>query len=310
MEKIIVIAGPTAIGKTDLSIQLAEQFPSEIVSGDAMQVYRGMDIGTGKVTNTEQRSIPHYMLDIRNPDEPFSVAAFQQEARQCIANIHQKGKTPILVGGSGLYIQAILYDYTFSNEERHSGMTKKLEDRLQCEGNEVLYKELQEIDPEQAATIHPNNIRRVIRALEVYYTTGKTMTERHQSQSNTPLYDIHMIGLEMDREVLYSRINARVDQMFDLGLLEEVKTLYKKRYVDTQAMKAIGYKEIIPYLENESTLEAVKETLKQNSRRYAKRQYTWFKNKMDIHWYQMETNDALERTTQIIRDCQAFIQRA
>ncbi len=310
MNKLIVITGPTAIGKTDLSISIAQQFPSAIVSGDAMQIYRGMDIGTGKVTNAEKSGIPHYMLDIRNPDEPFSVAAFQKEARRSIATIHDQGKIPILVGGSGLYLQAILYDYTFSDRKRHAGMTEKLEERLKKEGNEVLYQELVEIDPEQAKSIHPNNIRRVIRALETYYTTGKTMTERHQSQSDAPLYDAFMIGLAMEREELYNRINERVDKMFESGLLTEAEHLYSQGYADTQAMKAIGYKEIISYLEGETTLEAAKEILKQNSRRYAKRQYTWFKNKMDIHWYQMETSDAQKQTEQIIHDCRSFLERA
>lgn len=285
MKNVIVIVGPTAVGKTKLSIQLANYFDAEIISGDSMQVYKGMDIGTGKVTELEKEEIPHYMLDIKHPDEPFSVADYQTCVQHYIEEINVNNKLPILVGGSGLYIQAVLYDYNFSNRRRDESITKRLEERLEVEGKEALYQELIQIDKEQAEKIHPNNYRRVIRALEIYETTGLTMTETHRKQNNQARYNHILIGLEMERESLYNQINERVDQMVEQGLIEEVTSLYKKGYQQCQSMQAIGYKEIIPYVKGEMDLDRAIELLKRNSRRYAKRQYTWFKNKMDIKWY-------------------------
>lgn len=285
MEKVIIIVGPTAVGKTKLSIELAKRLNTEVISGDSMQVYKGMDIGTGKVTEQEKENIPHHMLDILNPDQTFSVAEYQKIVQQKITQLNNKGKTPLLVGGSGLYIQAVLYDYTFSEQKRDEALTKQLELRIEQEGNLALYDELKQLDPIQATSIHPNNKRRLIRALETYYTTGKTMSERHAEQGQTPIYEHVLIGLEMDREQLYNQINQRVDQMIEQGLVEEVTYLYKQNYEHTQAMKAIGYKEIIPYIKGETDLEIAVSLLKRNSRHYAKRQYTWFKNKMNIQWY-------------------------
>ncbi len=287
MEKVIIIVGPTAVGKTKLSIDLAKRLNTEVISGDSMQVYKGMDIGTGKVTEQEKENIPHHMLDILHPDEAFSVAEYQRMVQQKINQINNTDNIPLLVGGSGLYIQAVLYDYIFSEQKRDETLTKELEKRMEAEGNLVLYNELKQLDPTQAAAIHPNNKRRLIRALETYYTTGKTMSERHAKQQHTPIYEHVLIGLEMDREQLYNQINQRVDQMIEHGLIEEVTYLYEQNYEHTQAMKAIGYKEIIPYLKGETDLETAVSLLKRNSRRYAKRQYTWFKNKMNIQWYNL-----------------------
>lgn len=287
MEKVIIIVGPTAVGKTKLSIDLAKRLNTEVISGDSMQVYKGMNIGTGKVTETEMENIPHHMLDILHPDEAFSVAEYQRMVQQKINQINNTDNIPLLVGGSGLYIQAVLYDYIFSEQKRDETLTKELEKRMEAEGNLVLYNELKQLDPNQAAAIHPNNKRRLIRALETYYTTGKTMSERHAKQQHTPIYEHVLIGLEMDREQLYNQINQRVDQMIEHGLIEEVTYLYEQNYEHTQAMKAIGYKEIIPYLKGETDLETAVSLLKRNSRRYAKRQYTWFKNKMNIQWYNL-----------------------
>lgn len=287
MEKVIIIVGPTAVGKTKLSIDLAKRLNTEVISGDSMQVYKGMNIGTGKVTETEMENIPHHMLDILHPDEAFSVAEYQRMVQQKINQINNTDKIPLLVGGSGLYIQAVLYDYIFSEQKRDETLTKELEKRMEAEGNLVLYNELKQLDPNQASAIHPNNKRRLIRALETYYTTGKTMSERHAKQQHTPIYEHVLIGLEMDREQLYNQINQRVDQMIEHGLIEEVTYLYEQNYEHTQAMKAIGYKEIIPYLKGETDLETAVSLLKRNSRRYAKRQYTWFKNKMNIQWYNL-----------------------
>lgn len=288
MDNVIVIVGPTAVGKTKLSIDLAQWFEVEIISGDSMQIYKGMDIGTGKITKDEREKIPHYMIDIKEPSETFSVAQFQTYVQKYIKEINARNKIPILVGGSGLYIQAVLFDYNFSTRKRNEKVTQKLQQRLKEEGKDVLYQELQQIDKEQAEKIHPNNYRRVIRALEIYETTGLTMTEIHQQQKRTARYNHLLIGLEMERNRLYNQINKRVDQMIKDGLIEEVERLYKQGLEKCQAMQAIGYKEIIPYIKGEMTLEQATDMLKRNSRRYAKRQYTWFKNKMDVNWYAMD----------------------
>lgn len=285
MEKVIIIVGPTAVGKTNLSIKLAKKLKTEVISGDSMQVYKGMNIGTGKVTEKEMEHVPHHMLDILNPDEPFSVADYQKQVQKKISDLNKQNITPLLVGGSGLYIQAVLYDYVFSDQKRDETLTKQLEARLETEGNLALYEELQQVDPVQAKHIHPNNKRRLIRALEVYQATGKTLSERQAEQNKTSTYDYYIIGLKMDREALYDQINQRVDTMVQNGLVEEVKHLYERGYEHTQAMKAIGYKELIPYIKGETDLNTAVELLKRNSRRYAKRQYTWFKNQMNIHWY-------------------------
>lgn len=285
MEKVIIIVGPTAVGKTNLSIKLAKKLKAEVISGDSMQVYKGMNIGTGKVTEKEMEHVPHHMLDILNPDEPFSVADYQKQVQKKISDLNKQNITPLLVGGSGLYIQAVLYDYVFSDQKRDETLTKQLEARLEAEGNLALYEELQQVDPVQAKHIHPNNKRRLIRALEVYQATGKTLSKRQAEQNKTSTYDYYIIGLKMDREALYDQINQRVDTMVQNGLVEEVKHLYERGYEHTQAMKAIGYKELIPYIKGETDLNTAVELLKRNSRRYAKRQYTWFKNQMNIHWY-------------------------
>jgi len=292
VKNVIVIVGPTAVGKTKLSIELAKCLKSEVISGDSMQVYKGMDIGTGKVTAEEKAGIPHHMLDIKYPDEPFSTAEYQRLVRSSIEKINEKEKIPILVGGSGLYIKSVLYDYDFTNRKRNTHITKKLEKRLKEEGKEALYRELKQIDAEQAKKIHPNNSRRVIRALEIYETTGFTMSEIHKQQETSPIYNHFIIGLEMERETLYNQINNRVDKMLEEGLVKEVARLYESGYEDCQSMKAIGYKELIPYVKGETDLETATETLKRNSRRYAKRQYTWFKNQMDINWYHIAAEKA------------------
>lgn len=284
-KKVVAIVGPTAVGKTALSIELAKRFDGEIISGDSMQVYKGMDIGTAKVTAEEMAGIPHYMIDIKNPNEPFTIADFQKEVRHYIEVITNKNKLPIIVGGSGLYIQAALYDYNFSIGKRDEKITKELEFFVEEHGIMPLYEELTKIDKEQAEKIHPNNHRRVIRAIEVYRKTGKTLTQLQQDQTTTSPYEPILIGLDMDRDLLYERINARVDQMIDDGLIEEVKSLYNRGFEHSQAMRAIGYKELIPYLKSEQSLADCIEVLKRNSRRFAKRQYTWFKNKMDVNWY-------------------------
>jgi len=287
VEKVIAIVGPTAVGKTSLSIRLAKRFDGEIISGDSMQIYKGMDIGTSKITEEEKEDIPHYMLDIRNPGEDFSVAQFKTLVQQHIKDITERNRLPFIVGGTGLYIKSVLYDYDFSDRKRDPEITKRLETFVREKGVLPLYEKLKKIDPYQAEKIHPNNYRRVIRALEIYETTGMTMSEYHKQQKSEPIYDYLLIGLTMERLILYEKINKRVDEMIDLGLVEEVKELIDQNLEDSQAMKAIGYKEFIPYFKGEQSLEQSIQLLKRNTRRYAKRQLTWFKNKMNVEWFDL-----------------------
>ncbi|WP_062110399.1 tRNA (adenosine(37)-N6)-dimethylallyltransferase MiaA [Bacillus niameyensis] len=294
--------GPTAVGKTNLSIEIAKRFDGEIISGDSMQIYKGMDIGTAKITNEEMQGIPHHLIDIINPDQSFSVAEFQTLVRAKIKEIQQRGRLPIIVGGTGLYIQAVLYDYQFSEVEGDVEFRMKMEERVQSGDGMKLYKELEKIDPISAKNIHPNNYRRVIRALEVYHTTGKTMTEFQKDQQRTLLYPALLIGLTMDRTKLYKRIEMRVEKMLEVGLVEEVEQLYKCGIgSDYQSMKAIGYKEILDYIIGKQTLEEAINQLKKNSRNYAKRQLTWFRNKMDVHWFDMtDGREEWEKTAKIL----------
>ncbi|WP_307852014.1 tRNA (adenosine(37)-N6)-dimethylallyltransferase MiaA [Neobacillus rhizophilus] len=264
---------------------MAKCFNGEIISGDSMQIYRGMDIGTAKIRKDEMEGIPHHLIDIREPDENFSVAEFQTLVRAKIKEIAEKGKLPIIVGGTGLYVQSVIYDYQFSDVSGDDEFRTQLEERANREGNEALYKELIEVDPESAAEIHPNNLRRVIRALEIFHLTGKTRQEIQKSQVLDLLYQTALVGLTMDRDKLYERINSRVDLMMQEGLFEEVKGLYGQGLRDCQSIQAIGYKEIYDYLDGKISLEEAVENLKQNSRRYAKRQLTWFRNKMEVEWF-------------------------
>lgn len=293
-EKVIVIVGPTAIGKTELSLKLAKDLNGEIISGDSMQVYKGLDIGTAKASKEEQEMVPHHLIDIIEMTEDYTVSDFQTKARSLIEDITSRGKVPIIVGGSGLYIQSVLYDYQFPNEARDEAVTKELEKEVESKGIEPLYNRLKEIDPKQADKIHPNNHRRVIRAVEIYETTGLTMTEIQERQKVTPLYEVQFIGLEMDRALLYERINQRIDIMVQNGLIAEVSKVFENVDQTSQAMSGIGYKEFIPYFRGESSLHECMDALKKNSRRFAKRQYTWFKNKMDIPWYNVSTNNKQE----------------
>src|SRR5699024_9118342 len=231
-----------------------------------------------------------HLIDIIKMTEEFSVSDFQTKARSLIKDITSRGKLPIIVGGSGLYIQSILYDYQFPNEARNEELTRQLEKEVESKGIEPLYNQLKEIDPKQASKIHPNNHRRVIRAVEIYKTTGLTMTEIQARQKVTPLYDAHIIGLEMDRDLLYKRINERVDIMIQAGLVAEAKNVFDTVGENSQAMSGIGYKELVPYFKSEMSLDECIEVLKLNSRRFAKRQYTWFKNKMDISWYNISAS--------------------
>ncbi|WP_404351578.1 tRNA (adenosine(37)-N6)-dimethylallyltransferase MiaA [Sutcliffiella horikoshii] len=298
-QKVIVIIGPTAVGKTKTSVELAKRLNGEIISGDSMQIYKTMDIGTAKVKKEEMQGIPHFLIDIKEPQEAYSVAEFQQDVRNKIDEITSRGRIPIIVGGTGLYIQSVLYDYQFSESGKDEEIRLRLEKRSQEIGVEKLHQELNEIDPKSAANIHPNNVRRVIRALEIFYTTGKTMSEYQDTQQPEPLYDIALIGLTMEREMLYERINLRVDLMMEEGLLREVQTLYNNEIRGCQSIQAIGYKELYAYFDGKVTLEQAVNDLKQNSRRYAKRQLTWFRNKMDVTWFDVTDGDFEQELSQI-----------
>lgn len=285
--KLLVIIGPTAVGKTKLSIEMAKRFNGEIISGDSMQVYKGMDIGTAKIKSEEMEGVPHYLLDIKEPDEPFSAAEFQERANVCIEDIQSRGKLPIIVGGTGLYIQSVIYDYHFSEAPSDPQYREQLEAQVKEVGIDSVFEQLRIVDPESAKRIHPNNVRRVIRALEIFHCTGKTMSEQLSEQPKEMKYDTCIIGLTMERDILYQRIDLRVDGMLEDGLLQEVRSFYEQGLKDCQSIQAIGYKEIYDYLEDRASLEVAVDSLKQNSRRYAKRQLTWFRNKMDVNWFDM-----------------------
>ncbi|MBN8249998.1 tRNA (adenosine(37)-N6)-dimethylallyltransferase MiaA [Priestia flexa] len=298
-QKLIVIIGPTAVGKTKLSIEMAKLLNGEVISGDSMQIYKKMDIGTAKVTSDEMEGIPHHLIDIKEPTESFSVAEFQEIVREKITDIHGRGKLPIIVGGTGLYIQSVIYDYQFTESAGDEHFRQRMEHFVAAHGIEPLYQKLCEIDPVGAESIHPNNHRRVIRALEVYEVTGKPFSVYNQEQNQELLYDVTLIGLTMDRDQLYDRINQRVDMMVQEGLVEEVKSLYDAGVRDVQSIQAIGYKELYTYFDGNCTLEEAIEQLKLNSRRYAKRQLTWFRNKMPVTWFEMEVDNFHEKFNKI-----------
>ena len=283
---VLCIVGPTAVGKTKMSIELAKQLNGEIISGDSMQIYRGMDIGTAKATMDERQGIPHHLIDEKNPDEPYSVAAFQQTVRAKMEEIKSRGKLPIIVGGTGLYIKSVLYDYEFAGESESKEIDEAKYGHL---SNEELHAKLAAVDEAGAKDIHPNNRKRVIRALEIYETSGVKKSEMIEKQEHKMIDDACLIGLTDDRNVLYDRINKRVDTMYETGLVEEVKALFDEGILaESQSIRAIGYKELYDYFKGLISLEESKELIKRNSRRYAKRQYTWFNNQMDVTWFKVD----------------------
>ncbi|MCY7984783.1 tRNA (adenosine(37)-N6)-dimethylallyltransferase MiaA [Bacillus inaquosorum] len=286
-QPVVILVGPTAVGKTNLSIQLAKSLNAEIISGDSMQVYKGMDIGTAKITEQEMEGVPHHLIDILDPQDSFSTADYQGLVRNKISEIAKRGKLPMIVGGTGLYIQSVLYDYTFTEEANDPAFRQSMQIAAEREGADFLHAKLAAADPEAAAVIHPNNTRRVIRALEILHTSGKTMSQHLKEQKRELLYNAVLIGLTMDRDTLYARINQRVDMMMEAGLLPEVKRLYDRNVRDCQSIQAIGYKELYAYFDGFVTLSDAVDQLKQNSRRYAKRQLTWFRNKMQVAWFDM-----------------------
>lgn len=295
---LIVIVGPTAVGKTALSIKVAKAVNGEIISGDAIQVYRGMDIGSAKVTQEEMEGIPHHLIDILNPDEAYSAAQFKAHAEKLIEDIYSRGKTPMIVGGTGLYIQSVLYEYEFTEEDK--ALKQELMQRFERLDKDTLYNLLIEKDPKAAAQIHMNNRQRVLRALTYYEMHHKSITDQKKSQTLSSKYDTFIIGLNMPRPILYDRINHRVLLMIEQGLVQEVSTLLSKGYREKQSMTAIGYKEIIPYIDGEVSLNQAVESLQQNSRNFAKRQLTWFNNQMKIDWFDTDDLSVQTITDQIM----------
>ncbi|MGL4337062.1 MAG: tRNA (adenosine(37)-N6)-dimethylallyltransferase MiaA [Turicibacter sp.] len=301
--ELVCIVGPTAVGKTKMSIELAKALNGEIISGDSMQIYKTMDIGTAKITEEERQGIPHHLLDEKNPDETYSVAEFQKTVRHKIDDIKRRGKLPIIVGGTGLYIKSVLYDYTFNEQEETK--TVDTDSLYELLTNEELYEKLKQVDEETAKTIHPNNRKRVLRALAIFESSGIRKSDLIEAQEHKLIYDVKLIGLTDDRELLYDRINKRVDVMFENGLLDEVKALFDQGISKlSQPIRAIGYKELYDYFEGLISLEECCELVKRNSRRYAKRQYTWFNNQMDVKWFSVDVNQFDETVDQVL----AFIK--
>ena len=299
--RVLILVGPTAVGKTAFSIELAKRFDGEILSADSMQIYRGMDIGTAKVTPEEMQGIPHYGLDLVDPDDPYTVVEFQQYADRIIRDINARGKLPIVVGGTMLYVKALTDHLDFTEATGDPEFRESLRLYAEQQGAEALHNRLRAIDPVTAERLHPNDTKRVIRALEVHHYTGRPMSESYQEQPEEPKYRFAMVGLNLDdRELLYERINRRVDIMMEQGLIEEVQGLLERGYHrDLQSMKAIGYKEIVEYLEGRLTLEEAVDAVKQGSRRYAKRQLSWWRREDRIRWFDVFATTPEERLQEI-----------
>ncbi len=286
---VVVIAGPTGIGKTELAMKLAEHIPVEIISADSRQIYRYMDIGTAKPTPEMRRTVVHHFIDILRPDQEYSAGQFGKDARTTVEEIARRRKFPLVVGGSGLYIRALLEGF-FQEDVKDKDVREQLMKRLQQEGEQRLYEELLRVDPAAAAKTHPNNPRRVIRALEVYYAAGKPLSYLQASRKDPAPFPYRFLVLNMPRVQLYRRINERVEKMFELGLVEEVRTILKMGYKPKlNALNSVGYKEVIAYLNKEINLFECKELIKQNTRRFAKRQLTWFRGQPNVQWVELES---------------------
>ena len=291
MQKVLVIAGPTAVGKTQFGIRCASLFNGEIISGDSIQIYKGLDIGSTKPDENELSQAKHYLIDIKEADGSYSVKEFQELSRKYIDQISSEGKLPIIVGGTGLYIKACLYDYQFFEEDGE-------DDQYEDLSNEELYEVLKEKDPEALEKIHVNNRRRLIRALNIYEKHHKGISEIKAQQEHKPIYDCLIIGLTAPRKVLFERINERVDRMMEKGLVKEIKTLLDQGITfDDQSMQGIGYKEFRAYFEKEKSLEECVEDIKIHSRHFAKRQYTFFNHQLDVKWFE-DKQEALEEVEQ------------
>ena len=294
---LIVIAGPTASGKTSLSLTLCHRLRGEVVAMDSMQVYRYMDIGTAKPTMEEREGIPHHMLDVTDPKDAYSVAEYAKQAKVCIDDVHQRGKIPILTGGTGLYLKALTSSMELGGTQGDPVIRKRLSDIAQVEnGGEELYERLQNVDPATAQRLHRNDIRRIIRALEVYELTGKPISCQQSKEQFECPYTLCILGLFMERETLYRRIETRVDAMMDMGLLAEVENLLHMGVPpEAQSMQGLGYKELIPVIRDGQPLKQAVDAIKLGTRHYAKRQMTWFRRTEGIIWLDVHANDCMER---------------
>ena len=304
-KKLIILTGPTAVGKTKLSIETARMLNAEIISADSMQVYKYMDIGTAKITKEEMEDITHYMVDELEPDEEFNVVVFKRLALKYMDEIYKKGKIPLIVGGTGFYIQALLYDIDFTeNDDDGGAIRKELEELVRVKGGEYLHSELAKVDKESADDIHPNNVKKVIRALEYYKLTGQKMSEhnKEQRQKESP-YNFLYLVLNDDRQLLYDRIDKRIDIMLKDGLIDEVKSLKEKGYTkDLVSMQGLGYKEILDYLDGSSTLDEAIYILKRDTRHFAKRQLTWFRREKVTTWIEKSKFENDEAILEYIKD--------
>ncbi|WP_201003348.1 tRNA (adenosine(37)-N6)-dimethylallyltransferase MiaA [Paenibacillus glycanilyticus] len=290
-QPLLVLVGPTAVGKTQLSLDLAKAWNAEIISGDSMQVYKEMDIGTAKLPLAERQGIVHHLIDICEPDVAYSVADFQVHCREAIADISARGKLPFIVGGTGLYVESVCYGFEFNENGSDPAFRDEQQRYAEEHGAEALHARLAEVDPKSAERLHPNDQRRIIRALEIFHMSGEMMSAQLERQKKESPYELCILGLAMDRKVLYSRIEQRVDQMLEDGLVEEVRGLLERGVTeDSLAMQGLGYKEIVMYLRGECTLEAAVELLKRDTRRFAKRQLSWFRHMKDIEWIDMGEN--------------------
>lgn len=290
MENLVIITGPTGIGKTELSLDLAKKYRGEIISSDSMQIYKKLNIGTAKI-DLDKTSIPHHMIDIIDPSDNFTVADFKNEAKKIITDINNRGGLPFLVGGTGLYINSLVYNLDFTETEPDYEYRDELREILEEEGSEFLYEKLQDQDRDMAEKIHKNNGQRIIRALEILKSGNKKGDNFRQENKD---YNLIYIGLNMDRAKLYEKINQRVDKMIDLGLVDEVKNLLDEGLdKNSQSLKAIGYKEVIAYLDDEMNFDEMVDLIKKNSRHYAKRQLTWFRRDDRIKWFDRESDTLL-----------------
>ena len=307
-KKIVVICGPTASGKTALSIALAKAFDGEVVSADSMQIYRRMDIGTAKPSLEERDGVPHYMLDVADPGEPYSVARYAKEAGDWVEDILARGKLPIVCGGTGLYIDGLLRGAEFQPSGADNGLREQLEVEWDTHGPEHMMARLAAVDPESAARLHLSDKRRILRALEVYLATGETITVHNaRTKAIPPRYDAVMIGLNTEpRQILYDRIDRRVGVMLEQGLLKEVRDLLEDGLLEGTAAQAIGYKELLAHFRGEMTLDAAADLIRQKSRNYAKRQLTWFRRDERVRWIVYNSPDAsaavLQEATEYLRD--------
>lgn len=301
--RVVAVGGPTASGKTALSVALARAFDGEIINADSMQIYKNLDVGTAKPSAEERQGIPHYLLDFLSPKTPYSVADFTAAADPLIRDITARGRLPLVVGGTGLYITSLLSGMAFAPEKTDPAIRARLQARADTEGGAALYAELQRIDPDYAAQVHPNNLPRVIRALELFEATGRRMSDqrREARPAEAPYHALCLCLTCRDRAVLYSRIDRRVDEMVENGVLDEARQVYDHRDAYRTAAQAIGYKEFFPYFEGTANLTECTEHLKQATRNYAKRQLTWFRRQSDAVWLYLDEEDATERACTLVR---------